>query len=73
MSSATCAAAPRSWVMTSTALPSSHSSRSTAMVRSTSGLSRPLVGSSAISRPGSPARAIALAARCAIPPDSSCG
>ncbi|MFC7715579.1 hypothetical protein [Nonomuraea recticatena] len=59
--------------MTSTALPSSHSSRNTAMVRSTSGLSSPLVGSSAISTSGSPASAIALATRWAIPPESSCG
>ena len=53
-----------------------NSVRSPAIRSSTSAstvASSAVVGSSRISREGSAASAIAITARCAIPPDSSCG
>ena len=68
------AASPRSWVISITAI------RRSAVMRAIKSMmvfcvvtSRPVVGSSAMSRAGSQAIAMAIMTRWHIPPDSSCG
>lgn len=65
---------PRSWLMNSTAKPSSRrsSARRVRMPRWTT-TSSPVVGSSSSTSLGRRARASARATRCFMPPDSSCG
>lgn len=68
------ATTPRSWLMSTRAIASSRRSRS--MSPSTCAwtvTSSAVVGSSAISTLGSRLIAIAISARCRMPPDSWCG
>ena len=68
------ATTPRSWVMISTEVPLwTVSSRMTSMTCAWIVTSRAVVGSSAISRRGFNARAIAIITRWRIPPESWCG
>ncbi len=69
--SATSATTPRSWVISSTDMPSSScSSASSARICACTVTSRAVVGSSAISSLGRHASAMAIIARCCIPPES---
>ncbi len=72
--SATSATTPRSWVMKSIAmLCCTRRSSSRASTRACTVTSRAVVGSSAISRAGSQAMAMAIITRCFCPPDTSWG
>ena len=65
---------PMSWLMNSTAKPSSFWSRRTlSRIERWTTTSRPVVGSSRMTSRGLSASAIASATRCFMPPDSSCG
>ena len=73
-SSATSATTPRSCVMRTIAVPASRCSvRIRSRICAWIVTSRAVVGSSAIRRRGSQASAIAIIARCRIPPESLCG
>ena len=74
MRSARSAAKPRSWVMSSTEVPSSWVSVSKwSRICCCTVTSSAEVGSSAMSSSGRAARPIAMSARCFIPPENSCG
>ena len=73
-SSAWSATTPRSWVISSTAVPVVfRSSSSRARIWACTVTSSAVVGSSAISTRGRQARAMAIITRCRIPPESWCG
>ncbi len=68
------ATTPRSWVINSSAVPDSRTStRRRSRICAWIVTSSAVVGSSAISSRGRQASAIAIRARCRIPPDSWCG
>ena len=68
------ATTPRSWVMSRTAIPSSSlSRRSSSRIWAWIVTSSAVVGSSAISSAGSHDSAIAIIARCRMPPLNWCG
>ena len=72
--SAICATTAMSWVMNMTAVPVSRLSRlMRARISAWIVTSSAVVGSSAISRRGSQAKAMAITTRWRIPPESSCG
>ena len=72
--SACAATRPRSWVISTIAVSRSACSRSsTSMIWACTVTSSAVVGSSAMSTAGSLASAIAIIARCRMPPENSCG
>jgi hypothetical protein len=74
MWSAIPATSPMSWVMKIIAMPvSRRSSASSAMICACTVTSSAVVGSSAISRRGLQASAMAIITRCSMPPESWCG
>ena len=69
-----CATTPRSWVTSTTAMPSVSRSRSSSFrIWSWMVTSSAVVGSSASSKAGLDASAMAIIARCRMPPENWCG